>query len=80
MVAQDTLLVTLVKLVDLVPMPEPPPRGRGRPRYYPDRLFLKALVAMVLRHLPKVGTLLAVLEQDTPEMAELRAQLTEGGR
>jgi hypothetical protein len=80
MVAQDTLLVTLVKLVDLVPMPAPPPRGRGRPRYYPDRLFLKALVVMVLRHLAKVGTLLSVLEQDTPEMRALRALLTEGGR
>jgi hypothetical protein len=80
MVAQDRLLVQIVKLVDLIPMPAPPPRGRGRPRYYPDRLFLKALVIMVLRRLPRVGTLLSVLAQDTPEMAELRALLTEGGR
>jgi hypothetical protein len=80
MVAQDGVLVTLVKLVDMVPMPAPPPRGRGRPRVYPDRLFLKALVVMVLRHLPRVGTLLSVLEQDTPEMRELRGLLTEDGR
>src|SRR5262245_36897412 len=80
MVAQETLLVTLVKLVDRVPMPAPPPRGRGRPAYYPDRLFLKALVVMVVRRLPRVGTLLAVLGQDTAEMAELRALLSEGGR
>jgi hypothetical protein len=79
MVAQDTLLVQMVKLVDMVPMPAPP-RGRGRPRYYPDRLFLKALVVMVIRHLAKVGTLLAVLEQDTPETRELRGLLSEGGR
>jgi hypothetical protein len=80
MVAERTLLVRMVMLVDLIPMPAPPPRGRGRPRVYPDRLFLKALVVMVLRRLPRVGTLLAVLEQDTPEMRELRALLTEDGR
>ena len=57
MVAERALLVRLVMLVDLIPMPEPPPRGRGRPRYYPDRLFLKALVVMVLRHLARVGTI-----------------------
>jgi len=67
-------------LVDRLPMPEPPPRKRGRPQVYPDRLFLKALVIMVLRHLAKVGTLLAVLAQDTPEMKALRALLTENGR
>src|SRR5581483_8323014 len=80
MVAERTPLVRLVMLVDLIPMPAPPPRGRGRPRVYPDRLFLKALVIMVVRHLAKVGTLLAVLEQDTAEMRELRALLSEGGR
>jgi hypothetical protein len=58
--------VQLVRLVDLIPVREPPPRGRGRPRYYPDRLLLKALLVMVLRRLPKVGTPLAVLEQDSP--------------
>jgi hypothetical protein len=41
MVTQDSLLVTLVKLVDRVPMPAlPPKRGRGHPIVYPDRLFL----------------------------------------
>jgi len=33
MVSQDTLLVTLVKLVDRLPMPAgPAKRGRGRPK------------------------------------------------
>jgi len=42
MVSQDSLLVTLVKLVDRVPMPAlPTKRGRGHPKVYPDRLFLK---------------------------------------
>jgi hypothetical protein len=53
---------------------------RGRPKVYPDRLFLKALVIMIVRHLPKVHSLLAVLEQPTPEMQQLRALLTEHGR
>jgi len=54
MVSQDSLLVTLVlvKLVDCVPMPTlPPKRGRQHPIVYPDRLFLKALVIMIVRHL-----------------------------
>lgn len=37
MIAQDTLLVILVKLVDQVPMPPAPPkRGRGHPKVYSD--------------------------------------------
>jgi len=81
MIAQDTLLVILVKLVDQVPMPPPPPkRGRGHPKVYSDRLFLKALVIMIVRHLHKVHELLSVLAQDTPEMQALRALLTENGR
>ena len=47
---------------------------------YPDRLFLKAVVVMVVRRLPRVGTLLAVLEEPTPEVRRLRALLSEGGR
>ena len=44
MVSQDSLLVTLVKLVDRVPMPTPPTkRGRGHPKVYPDRLFLEGV-------------------------------------
>jgi plasmid stabilization system protein ParE len=81
MIAQDTLLVILVKLVDQVPMPQAPPkRGRGHPKVYSDRLFLKALVIMIVRRLPKVHELLSVLAQDTSEMQTLRALLTENGR
>jgi Transposase DDE domain len=76
-----SVVVTLVMLVDRIPLPPPPAaRRRGRPRVYPDRLFLKALVIMVLKRLPKVHSLLAVLEQDTPEMASLRTLLTIDGR
>ncbi len=62
MVSQDSLLVTLVKLVDRLPMPAlPVKRGRGHPKVYTDRLFLKALVIMIVRHLHTVHELLSVL-------------------
>jgi hypothetical protein len=78
MVSQDSLLVILVKLVDRLPMPMPPAkRGRGHPKVYPDRLFLKALVIMIVRHLHTVHELLGVLAQPTPEIVTLRGLLTE---
>ncbi len=81
MVGHSSLLVTLVLLVDRIPAPPPPARrSRGAPRFYPDRLFLKALVIMIVRHLHTVHELLAVLEQPTPEMQTLRALLTHDGR
>lgn len=76
----ETLLVTLVKLVGRVPVPPPVARGRGRPPTYPDRLFLQALVIMIVRHLHTVHILLSVLAQPTSEMQTLRALLTVGGR
>jgi hypothetical protein len=79
MIAQESLLVTLVKMVDRIPMP-PPPRKRGRPVVYPDRLFLKALVIMILRHLHRVYELLSVLDQPTAEMQAVRGLLTVNGR
>jgi hypothetical protein len=79
MVAERSILVMLVRLVDRLPMPVPPAR-RGRPPVYSDRLFVKALVIMLLRHLPTVHLLLAVLDQPTAEMQQLRAELSEGGR
>jgi hypothetical protein len=80
MVPQISLLVVLVELVDRIPGPPPPARRRGHPPSYSDRLFLKALVIMLVRGVPAVGGLLAILEQPTPEMQALRARLTEGGR
>jgi hypothetical protein len=75
--AESSLLVALVLLVDRIPLPNPPPRGRGRPAVYPDRLFLKALVVMIVRRLPRVGTFLAVLDEPTPDMRRLRGLLTD---
>jgi hypothetical protein len=74
MVSQDSLLVTLVQLVDHLPLPEASSkRRRGHPAVYSDRLFLKALVMMIVRHLHKVNELLSVLAQPTAEMAILRS-------
>ena len=77
MVWQEPLLVTLVKLVDTLPLLDPPQAGRGRPRRYPDRLFLKALVIMIVRRLHKVNELLAVLAEPTQDMANLRHLLSD---
>lgn len=80
MAANASPLVLLVTLVDHIPIPPPTGTPRGRPRVYSDRLFLKALVIMVLRQLTTVHALLAVLDQPTPEMQRLRGLLMEDGR
>lgn len=81
MIPQESLLVTLVKLVDRIPAPPPPAkRERGRPKYYPDQLFLKALVIMIIRHLHNVHELLSVLDQPTAEMQALHTLMTTKGR
>jgi hypothetical protein len=82
MILQDPLLVTLVRLVDRLPSPPCRTSGpsRGRPKLYSDRLFLKALVIMIVRRLRTPYELLSVLEQPTSEMQTLRTLLFEGGR
>jgi len=79
MVPQISLLVLLVDLIDVIPSPAVE-RTRGRPPTYPDRLFLKALVIMLVRDVTTVDGLLAILGQSTPEMQALRARLTCDGR
>ena len=82
MIARDTILVQLIRLVDRIPTPPNPPsrRPRGRPVFYSDRLFLKALVVMIVRRLHKVGELLSVLAEPTPEMRLVCELLSERGR
>jgi hypothetical protein len=81
MIWHDGLLVTLVKLLDRVPAPPPPAKlGPGRPRVYTDRLFLKALLIMIVRHLHTVTGLPGVLAQPTPEMQLLRVLLSQEGK
>lgn len=77
MVPQDTLLVILVGLIDLIPTPpESLQAKRGRRKTYPDRLFLKALVIMIVRQVRTPSGLLAILAQPTVEMQTLRRHLT----
>jgi hypothetical protein len=65
MITQETVLVQLLRSVERIPTP---PRS-GRPTVYPDGLFLKALVIMIVRRIHRVGELLAVLEEPPPRSA-----------
>jgi len=77
MVSHDSLLVLLVSLVDLIPEPtEPTKRKRGRIKTYPDKLFLKALVIMIVRQVHTPSGLWAILGQPSAEMQAVRRQLT----
>ncbi len=80
MITQDSVLVQLISLVERIPNPPPPPRRRGRPFVYSDRLFLKALIIMIVRRLNRVNELLEVLDEPTPEMRSVREMLKEDGR
>jgi hypothetical protein len=79
MITQDSVLVQLMRLIDRIPTP-PPRRSRGRPKFYPHNLFLKALLIMIVRRLHRVGELLAVLDEPTPEMRVVRELLKEKER
>jgi hypothetical protein len=77
MVPQDRLLIVLISLIDLIPVvPEPFKLKRGRPKTYLDRLFLKALVIMILRHVHTPSGWLAILALPTEEMQNLRRRMT----
>ena len=80
MIYQDSVLVQLIRLVESIPSPPPPPRRRGRPIVYSEKLFMKALVVMIVRRLHRVGELLAVLDEPTSEMSMVRDSLSEEGR
>jgi hypothetical protein len=80
MITQDTVLVQLIRLVERLPSPPSPRRARGRPIFYSEKLFLKVLVIMIVRRLHRVGELLAVLDEPTPEMRMVRELLREKGR
>jgi len=73
MVHHDSLLVTLLKQVDRLPMPaEPVHTGRGRPKVYANRVFIKALLIMIVRHFSQVHEFYTALHQPTADMLQLR--------
>ncbi len=81
MIPKEPLLVTFVKLIDRIPLPEAPvKRSRGRQVTYSERLILKALVIMIIRRLYTAYSLLAFLEQETELTVLLRSHLSEQGR
>ncbi len=80
MIAPESRLIVMLRVVERIPIPEPTARGRGRPPVYSDRLILKALVVMIVRHLHHVHELLAVVAEPTGEMEQVRSLLTEQGR
>jgi hypothetical protein len=64
-----------------IPVPPPPAtRAYVRPRTYPDRLLLQALMIMSVRHVHTLYALLCVLAQPTAEMHTWRCLLTVDGR
>ena len=81
MISGQSILVSLVRLVDSLPFPPPPShRKRGRQQTYSDQLIVKAVVIMIIRRLYTAWALLAFLQQDDPVVAQLRPLLTEQGR
>lgn len=81
MVQPESLLVTLVQLVDRIPEPAMREgRKRGRPKVYADRLIIKALLIMIIRRLYTASSLLSFLQQETVLTQQLREQLTHKGQ
>ena len=81
MISGGSILVSLVHLVDHLPLPPPPAqRKRGRQPTYSQRLIIKALVVMIIRRLYTAWAFLAFLHQEDLVVQQLRALLTEEGR
>src|SRR4029450_4178602 len=81
MLTHGSILVSLLWLVEQIPRPPPPAkRQRGRQATYSDKLFVKALIVMIVRRLYTAYALLCFLDQDDPVAREMRPLLTEHGR
>jgi len=81
MLTPGSILVSLLWLVEQIPTPPPPTkRQRGRQETYSDKLFVKALIVMIIRRLYTAYALLSFLEQADPVAQQMRPLLTEHGR
>src|SRR5262245_12703192 len=73
MISVNSILVSLVRLVDTLPFPPPATRRkRGRQQTYSEQLIVKALVVMIVRRLYTAWALLAFLQQPDPVVQQLR--------
>ena len=80
MISGDSILVSLVRLVDSLPFPPPPSqRKRGRQPPYSEQLIVKAVVIMIIRRVYTAWALLTFLHQDDRVVTQLRPLLTEHG-
>ena len=81
MISGDSILVSLVRLVDHLPFPPPPARRkRGRQPTYSEQLLIKAIVVMIIRRRYTAWALLAFLQQEDPVVQQLRPLLMEHGQ
>ena len=81
MLQREPLLVTLVKMVDRIPMPnQPQKRKRGRPFVYPDTVIVKALIIMIVKRVYSAYSLLTFLEQETLVTQQLKRLLQVNGQ
>src|SRR4029450_2081243 len=81
MLTPGSILVSLLWLVEQISAPPPPvKRQRGRQEFYSDKLFVKALIVMIIRGLSTAYAMLSFLEQDDPVAHQIRPWLTEHGR
>jgi len=81
MLTHGSLLVSLVWLVEQIPTPpSPAKRTRGRQETYSDKLFVKALIVMLIRRLSTAYAMRNLLAQAAPVAQPLRPLLTEHGR
>src|SRR5919205_1371800 len=81
MLTQGSILVSFLWRVEQIPTPPPPvKRQRGRQEFYSDKLFVKALIVMIIRRLYTAYALLSFLDQDDSVAHQIRPLLTEHGR
>ncbi|MEM7031207.1 MAG: transposase [Chloroflexota bacterium] len=77
MIAEEPILVILLKLIEQIPMIlEPQKPSRGRRKTYPDQLIIKALVIMTVKRIYSAYGLLEFLEQETVLTRQLKQSLT----
>lgn len=80
MINENSILVRLVMMIDLIAEPEPVKRGRGKPKIYSEKLIIKALIIMIVRRLYSAYSLLTFLKQDDVVIKQLRELLQENNK